>query len=184
MAGNLQASLTDIPMGPCRVVVMKLTDDSVIAILDRTKGGCHFKFNQKTEDVTMDQTADAVAAKLAAGSDALFEVPLVTNEAKILQPLIPGTTLYSNVTTSEEALLYCEQIGDMSAYAVKVRLEPIGRSTNEHVTLFKAIPVPNIDRQYGGKDIHINGIQFVALPDPAKNNRKWLMGPESVLPSA
>lgn len=182
---DIFVSNTKASLGPCRVIwdAGNTTDGEVV--IDRTKGGCHFKTEFNTEDITFDQTGDAAADVLLTKVGAVFEVPMATADLEVIQRVTPNSTLYTDtVDTTKKAMEVVATAGvSLLPKARKVRLEPLNGTEEQHVTLFKAIAIPQTDANFGPKETQTVMVRFVGIPDPAVRNRSYCIGPEDVLPA-
>ncbi|PWK05301.1 hypothetical protein [Tumebacillus permanentifrigoris] len=180
---DILASSKPIPLGTCRIV---FDPDNVggAAIIDRTKGGCHYKYKLSTENITMDQTGDTPADILLTGAEIVIEVPVSTADLELINRLTPASTIYTNATTSTKTVEFTIPAGtSLLQYAKKVRVEPLSGDPSQTITVFKAIPIPDWDQVYDPKSPHIKMVRLIGVVDQSKRNRTFCLGPEENLPA-
>jgi hypothetical protein len=184
-AVDILASANPFPLGTCRIE-FDVDNAQGKVVIDRTKGGCHYKYKLNTEDVTMDQTGDAAQDILLTGAQIIVEVPMATADLDLIARVSPGANVYTNATTQAKTVEFCINGGtSLLPLAKKLRVVPLSATADatQTITVFKAIPIPDWDHVYDPKSPQIKMVRFVGVVDQAKRNRTFCLGDEANLPA-
>lgn len=178
MASNYE----NVKLGPCIIVLDP--GGTTPKTLETFKGGVQYNFQQEAQDVTLDKTGNTPVKKILSGVQASIVAPFAEYDLETIALLTPGSQIITNATTSKSKVVVKAKAGvDLLQYATKVRLEPIGGTVDDHITLVRAVAEPNVQYSYTVDGVRIFNVTFTGFPDPDADDTTVIYGDETVTAS-
>ncbi len=150
--------MLNVRLGPCAVTFNNNA-------LGETKGGVKLTFNSTMEPVTTDQSTSPVGM-VETGKTCEIVVPLAEFALSVLAGVIPGSILtVDGVDTTKMRLdISGAAIGSTLDFAAPLVLMPINGDSNDIVTVYHAIPQPNIEQTFDSSATpRVFSVKFTAM---------------------
>lgn len=129
--------------------------------LGYTKGGVTVSYSAETTEITVDQE-DVPIDEIVMKQKFEVKVPMAEYDLTKLDKLLPGTTLVTDGT--KKKLVFDGSAGtSLKDMAKQLVLTPVGGTNNDKITVFYAVPVPNLEFKFEKDNVRIFEITFKAL---------------------
>lgn len=164
-----------IDLGPCQVVWDPDTED----VTFQPHGSVMFRDSVDHQLLTKGSSGSTPYGGKFTGRQVEAVVPITDALLADIENIIPSATF----TDGDSNMVVGNCVGeDMTDYAAEVVIQPIGKEagatgedTNYWLYLLNAVPVLEMELDYGTEDQQVVAVRFIALPDGSGN--LWRMGP-------
>lgn len=154
------ADITKVKMGACDVVF----DD---VNLGYTKGGVKVAYSFDVFEKTVDQETLPIDEMVTKQT---FEatVPMAESNLAKLVKFFPGAILMGNnngTNPTRLKLMLSSAYGQsLRTLARKLEIKPLGGTPNDWITVYAAVPKPNLDLTYESEGVRVYNVVFKAMP--------------------
>lgn len=170
------ADATKVNMGVCNVE-FDGTD------LGYTKGFVKASYSSESMEKTVDQM-DTPIDEIITKQTFEVTVPMAEKNLEIFADLFPGTTLTTGASTDlGEFKLEMDGAsgGSLLDTGAVLVLKPADGDEHDWLTLYKAVPIPQMEFTFDKDNIQVFEVKFKAVPDASAN---WVMfGKEAIVTS-
>ncbi len=145
-----------------RIGVCEATFNSVD--LGYTKGSVTVEYSFDSTEITVDQE-DAPIDEIITKQNFVVTVPMAEYSLDILDTLLPGSTLVTDGTmsTKKKLTLSGSNDGSLIDVAQTLILTPTGGTATDKITLYHAVPLPNISFAFEKDNLRVWEVKFRAL---------------------
>ncbi|NBI30775.1 hypothetical protein [Chengkuizengella marina] len=149
-----------IHLGACKVT---FDINGTPLVLDSTKGGVKFMYEETTKELNRDQTGDTPVDEVVIGRKVSLEVPMTRKDLEALALVLPGSEKVGTARVD----VYANKVISLLDYAKTVTVEPLAENTTDDdmITIYNAAPRAKLNYTYDYNNELVTDVTFKGYPD-------------------